>query len=314
MTLLGHSEAWAAWRRARDGVRMHHAWLLSGRQGLGKASFAHAAARELVGASGEDHPDIHVLTYAAKDDKEDKKRLDGKPFEKARSIRIAQIRAMQQRLVTRPTAGDWRAVIIDPADDLERNAANALLKSLEEPPEGTIFLLVSHRPAQLLPTIRSRCRVLRFPPVSADALHRQLERNAPDADAPARAAAIAAAAGSPGAALSYLQLDLGKVARLMQSILEEGDRGFARRAALAELIGARPDRDRMSAMLDMARQSLAQHLAGVVHHPGPVIDAHEQLVRLTGEHATFNYDAGLLAMEIGTLLVKAAEASDRADA
>ena len=163
--LLGHENAWREWRTALGGDRMHHAWLLAGRRGVGKGSFALAAARELVGASPSDdnehHPDIITLTYGPKDDKEERKRADGKPFELARSIRIAQIRAMQARLSTRPTMGDKRAIIIDPSDDLERNAANALLKSLEEPPAGTYFLLVAHSPARLLPTIRSRCRVLR---------------------------------------------------------------------------------------------------------------------------------------------------------
>ncbi|MEX0342614.1 MAG: DNA polymerase III subunit delta', partial [Erythrobacter sp.] len=118
--LLGHDEPWREWRKAMAGERMHHAWLLAGRRGVGKGSFALAAARELVGAAageGGQHPDIHTLTYAPKDDKEERKRADGKPYELARSIRIAQIRAMQSRLGTRPTLGDRRAIIIDPADD-----------------------------------------------------------------------------------------------------------------------------------------------------------------------------------------------------
>ena len=138
--LLGHETAWREWRKALGGERMHHAWLLAGRRGVGKGSFAFAAACELVGvgpADAQNHPDILTLTYAPKDDKEERKRADGKPYEVARSIRIAQVRGMQARLGTRPTLGDKRAIIIDPADDLERNAANALLKSLEEPPIGT---------------------------------------------------------------------------------------------------------------------------------------------------------------------------------
>ncbi len=72
------------------------------------------------------------------------------------------VRRMQKRLETRPTLGPRRAVIVDAADDLERNAFNALLKSLEEPPEGTYFLLIVHRLGRLPATIRSRCRTLRF--------------------------------------------------------------------------------------------------------------------------------------------------------
>ncbi len=100
-----------------------------------------------------------------------RRRRDGKPWQTKRNISVDQIREMQHRLTTRPTLGNRRAIIIYPADDLEKSAANALLKSLEEPPRGTFFLLVAHRPGRLLPTIRSRCRVLRF----ADAPDSEIE-------------------------------------------------------------------------------------------------------------------------------------------
>ena len=313
--LLGHQDAWREWREAGKGSRMHHAWLLAGRRGVGKASFAAAAARELLDAPTEleHHPDILLLTHEPKDEKEERKRADGKPFELARSIRIAQVRRMQQRLTTRPTAGNRRVIIIDPADDLERNAANALLKSLEEPPEGTFFLLVAHSPARLLPTIRSRCRVLRFPVVPDGAMASLLAELAPGADQTTRDAAISAAAGSPGAALSFVDLDLGKAATLMRNILETGDPDFAMRGRLAGAIGARPDRERLQAVLDLARSALADRLEAHTAFPLALIDAHSELVRLTGEQPTYNFDAGLLAMEIGTLLAKAAPASERAN-
>lgn len=315
MTLLGHDQAWHDWRKALTSERMHHAWLLTGRRGVGKASFALAAARELVGAGPEaaNHPDIHVLTYGPKDDKEDRKRADGKPFELARSIRISQIRAMQQRLNTRPTMGDRRAIIIDPSDDLERNAANALLKSLEEPPTGTYFLLVAHSPARLLPTIRSRCRILRFPVVPDTEMDRLLREISPEADQATRDAAIAAAGGSPGAARSFVDMDLGKIAQAMRSILDGGDRDFSLRGKLAGLIGARPDRDRLQAVLELARSVVAEKVDETIPDPRQAIDAHTELVRLSGEQPTYNFDAGLLAMEIGTLLARAGGASERAN-
>lgn len=294
---------------------MHHAWLFAGKRGVGKASFALEAARALVGAGpgSEHHPDIHLLTQGPKDEKEERKRDEGKPFELSRSIRIAQVRQMQQRLNTRPTVGDRRAIIIDPADDLERNAANALLKSLEEPPQGTFFLLVAHSPARLLPTIRSRCRVLRFSAVPDDEIARMLSRMAPETDAATRQAAVSAAAGSPGAALSFVELDLGNVASLMGRIIDNGDPDFSLRGGLAAAIGARPDRERLQGVLDLARSTLAERLTGKGPDPRPLIDAHAELVRLSGEQPTYNFDAGLLAMEIGTLLANAAKASERAD-
>jgi DNA polymerase-3 subunit delta' len=101
-----------------------------------------------------------------------------------RSIPIDEIRALQHRLTTRPTLGSRAARFIDPADDLETGAVNALLKSLEEPPAGTFFLLVTHRLGRLLPTIRSRCRILRFAPLADETVDRILRIESPQADTP----------------------------------------------------------------------------------------------------------------------------------
>ncbi|MBD3730558.1 MAG: DNA polymerase III subunit delta' [Sphingomonadales bacterium] len=312
MSLLGHETAWREWRDAMGGDRMHHGWILAGRRGLGKMHFALAAARELVAEPGIPqpegaHPDIIVLTHLPKDDKEEKKREEGKPFETKRNIAVSQIRQVQARLTTRPTLGSRRAIIIDPADDLEKSAANALLKSLEEPPAGTFFLLVTHRPSRLLPTIRSRCRMLRFPALDDGAVDRFLAAEAPEADAATRAAAVAAASGSPGAALDFVTQDLGKLDRLMRTISQAGDPDFTLRGKLAEAIGARPDRERVQASLDLARSVLAARMHGAGRASIPaLVDAHTELVRLAAQAPTYNFDPGLLVMEIGTLLANAA--------
>ena len=314
--MIGHDAAWTAWRSALAGERMHHAWLLSGKAGLGKTAFALAAAHELVGGgpAPAQHPDILLLTYGPRTREDEKKRDDGKPYEVARSVRISQIRDIQRRLTTRPTLGERRAVIIDPADDLEPPAANALLKSLEEPPAGTYFLLVSHSPARLLPTIRSRCRTLRFPALNDEQLERLLTDFASDASADERAAAVSAAAGSPGAALTFVEMGLAKVARTMRSIRDGGDADFTARGALTGLIGTRPERDRLRALLDLARATVAEDVDRLpVRLAMRRIAAHEGLVRLTGEHLTYNYDTGLFALEIGNLLAGCAAASERAD-
>jgi len=313
-----HEAAWREWREAMRGSRMHHGWILAGKAGLGKHDFALAAARELVAEEGipqpsGTHPDILILTHLPKDDKEEKKRDEGKPFEVKRNIAVAQIRAMQQRLTTRPTLGSRRVVIIDPADDMERSASNALLKSLEEPPVGTFFLLVTHRPAGLLPTIRSRCRMLRFPELPDAQIARQLDAEMPGLAMAERDAAIALAGGSLGAARSFLKMELGGVARLMQRLAHEGDPGFALQASLADAVGARPDRERMRAVLDLGRTTLAASL----HDASPerrlaLIDAHQALVELAAQAPTYNFDPGLLVGEIASLLARAAGASEPA--
>ena len=311
MTLIGHDAAWSAWRSAMAAERFHHAWLLAGKKGLGKATFAQAAARELLGSDLSDHPDILTVTYGPRNKDEAKKRDDGKPYELARGIKVDQIREIQRRLTTRPTLGDKRVVIIDPADDMEIAASNALLKSLEEPPQGTHFLLVAHSPARLLPTIRSRCRAVRFPALDRDKLDLLLGDLAPAADKDSRDAAIAAASGSPGSALAFIRFDLGKAARLMRRIVEKGDNDFALRGQLAGEIGTRQDIPRLQAVLDLARAILAERVEIASGDPSKLVATHGELVRLTAEQPTYNYDAGLLAMEIGTLLAEAGAASAR---
>ena len=310
-----HAEAWRIWRDALGGERMHHGWLLAGKAGLGKRDFAMAAARELVAEPGVpqpegDHPDIIVLTYGPKDDKGEKAQAEGKPFDLARSIRIKQIRAMQRRLITRPTLGSRRAIIIDPADDMEKSAANALLKSLEEPPAGTFFLLVTHRPARLLPTIRSRCRTLRFPVLSDSQLAAMLH----SAGLPSDPQAVAAAEGSFGAAVRFAEQDLAPIARVMGALIAGGDDGVTGRGELARLIGPRADRERVQAVLDLAK-SLVAHAARIGEDPqarARLIDAHGALVALAAEAPTANFDPGMLPYEIGSLLVAAAPASEPA--
>ncbi|MGB3167153.1 MAG: AAA family ATPase [Alteraurantiacibacter sp.] len=305
---IGHEAAWQQWRRALASERMHHGWILSGRKGVGKSAFALAAARELVAEEGadqpaRDHPDILYLTHGPKNDVEAKKASDEKPYERARNIKINQIRRLQQRLTTRPTLGARRVVIIDPADDLEGNAANALLKSLEEPPQGTYFMLIAHRIGRLLPTIRSRCRVLDFPRVSDDDMRAVLSRETPQASDDVRAAAIAAASGSPGAAIDFVQLDLGKVHGLMQAISFKGDPDFRLRGQLASAMGARPTREKQLAAIELARAVTAERMTGIAPHDIPAVtDTHAALVRLAGQAPTANFDPGLLVMEIGTLL------------
>lgn len=313
MVLHGHEEAWRAWRSAMAGARMHHAWILAGSKGLGKAAFAKAAARELVSEPGVpqpadgQHPDIMVLTNLPATAEDEKKRDEGKPHNLKRNIAIAQIREMQHRLVTRPTLGARRVIIIDPADDLEKSASNALLKSLEEPPVGSFFLLVAHRPGRLLATIRSRCRLLRFPGLGDAELDAALRQHATRADAAARAAAVAAAGGSPGAALEFLEQDLAPLHQLMVRIVAEGDPQMMLRGALADAMGARPDRERVLAALELARAVLAARIRDADRGEFPaIIEAHSQLIQLSAEAPIYNFDAGLLVMEIGGLLASAA--------
>ena len=316
MSYIGHEAAWREWRSAMSGERMHHGWLLSGRRGVGKSAFAMAAARELVAEVGipqpaGDHADILYLTNLPKDDDHAKKRDEGKPHELKRNISVEQIRRMQQRLNTRPTLGARRVVIIDPADDMEKGASNALLKSLEEPPVGTFFMLIAHRAGQLLPTIRSRCRILTFPEVGEADMQAILAREAPKAEPAMRDAAIAAAGGSPGAAIDFVELDLGPMHQLMRRITLQGDPDFSLRGQLADAMGARPSRPRQLAAIELARAVVTDRMRDVERAAIPaLVETHADLVRLAGQAPTYNFDPGLLVMEIGTLLTHLSPPSD----
>lgn len=309
----GQAAAWNEWLAAIASDRMHHAWLLSGAKGLGKRAFARAAAAELVRAPDgvapdvATHPDIHILSHLPANDDEAKKKAEGRPYQTKRNITVDQIREMIRRLSTKPTLGERRAIVVDPADDMEKGAVNALLKALEEPPAGTYFLLVTHQPGRLLPTIRSRCRVLRFALLAPDALDAMLRAEVPEADDPSRAAAIAAAQGSPGMALDFVEHDLAALHTLMLRILREGDPQFLLRGMLAEEMGARPARDRQLAALELARAALVHELRQA-DRPRQlrIIDAYEVMARLSTQAPTFNFDPGLLIMEIGGLLASAA--------
>ncbi|TCM22126.1 DNA polymerase III delta prime subunit [Novosphingobium sp. PhB165] len=313
LPFIGQRDAWHEWISAIGSERMHHAWLLAGPRGLGKRAFARTAAAELVRLPGQprpdpaSHPDIHVLQALPANDDEAKKKAEGKPWQAKRSISVDQVREMIRRLTTKPTLGERRAIVIDPADELEKSAVNALLKALEEPPAGTFFLLVTHQPGRLLPTVRSRSRVLRFAALGEAELDAVIRRDIPESDAATRQAAIKAAQGSPGMALSFVEHDLGPIHELMLRILHEGDRDYHLRGALADEMGARPARDRQLAALELARTVLVGELAGASRaRQLALIEAHGTLMRISAQAPTYNFDAGLLIMEIGGLLASAA--------
>jgi DNA polymerase III subunit delta' len=270
--LIGHGEAEAAFRAALKQGRIHHAWLLTGPRGLGKASFAEAAAlRMLAEAAGPpidtaglsvppghpiarlaaagSHPDLRRLTRLPRE--------GAKANELARSITVAQVRGLQAMFATTPSLSSARAVIIDAADDLERSGANALLKNLEEPPAGTVFFLISHAPGRLLPTIRSRCRLLRFAPLGADEMRRALAAAIPGGEEGELGALARAGKGSPGQALRFAGLRIGELDGLADQLLTRGDPANTIRSRLAVMLGTKPAQERYEAFLERAPAQLA---------------------------------------------------------
>lgn len=269
--LFGHDTAVAAFRDALDSGRLHHAWLISGPQGVGKALFAAKAALRVL-ASGQgrlddpglDVPDDHnAARLAAAGSHPDLMRLERLPRENsatgelARSISVDQVRSLQRLFNTTASLSPWRAVIVDSIDDLERNAANALLKNLEEPPPSSVFFLVSHSPERLLPTIRSRCRSLRLSRLECDAMTSALRAALPDSDDKEIKELAVAGNGSPGRALAWRGLDVAGLDRAMAELVREGDPGNARRSALAQSLALKSAQPRYEAFLARAPSLIA---------------------------------------------------------
>ena len=270
--LFGHDSAVAAFRDSLDGKRLHHAWLLAGPEGIGKALFAEKAALRVlaqgqgaVEAAGLDVPDSHpaakLMAAGSHPDLMKLERLvkeSSSTGELNRSINVDQVRGLQRLFSTTASLSPWRVVIIDAIDDLERNAANALLKNLEEPPPHSLFLLVSHAPERLLPTIRSRCRQIRLSTLAPDAMASALRSAAPDASEGEIAELVAAGQGSPGRALSRRGLDIAGLDRVMEALIREGDATNAKRAALAQTLALKSAQPRYEAFLARAPSFIAQ--------------------------------------------------------
>jgi DNA polymerase III subunit delta' len=176
--LTGHEAAEQAFEASRARGRLHHAWLLTGPEGVGKATFAYRAARRLLGAPADpahgvlganpDHPVSRQIIAHAHPDLFVLERI-GEDGKLRKVIPVDEARGLSEFFSKSPASAPHRVAIVDAADDLNINAANALLKTLEEPPARGVLLMVSHSPGRLLATIRSRCRRLAFSPLSLDA-------------------------------------------------------------------------------------------------------------------------------------------------
>lgn len=211
--LYGHEQAEASFARAWTSGRLHHAWMITGSKGVGKASFAWRAARRILGArpmdefgplgSSPQDPVCKLLEAQSNPDL----LLLRPPWDDKRKRWRAEITVEEARKAphffekSSGARGGWRVCIVDSADDMNTNAANAILKTLEEPPQRGVLFLVTHTPGRLPATIRSRCRRLdlRAPSVgdTASWLHHTHDVSVADAEAAARLAH-----GAPGRALA----------------------------------------------------------------------------------------------------------------
>ncbi len=222
--LIGHEAAFAGLMTALEAGRLPGAILLHGPRGIGKATFAFEVARRVLAASSDEpqerieaqiaagaHPNVSLLRRA-QDPANAQKYFT--------AIRVDDVRALRDKLhQTRGRAG-YRVAIIDSVDDCNVNSANALLKTLEEPPAETMFIVLSHRPGGLLATIRSRCQSFGLRPISDEQVEAVVAAQRPDLSPDEIAKAVDFAAGRPRRGFEYLMLEEGDVLDALQTWLQ----------------------------------------------------------------------------------------------
>ena len=280
--LFGHEAAVAEFEDARGSGRLHHAWLLVGPEGVDKATLAYHFARSLLangdkGAANDPsrplfrkvaslaHPNLLLL----------RRSLNEKTKRYGQWIGVDEVRRLRSFLGHSAGEGGWRVVVVDRADEMNQNAANALLKALEEPPPRTLFLLVASAEGRLPVTIRSRTRTLRVTALNeeelAGAVRAALDRDDHEVDDAVLATALALSDGSVRRAL---ELATGEGIALYRDIL-------ATLGALPEL-----DAPRLHALADrLAGSSQTEQLALYV---SLLLGLIERLIRFaaTGKGAT----------------------------
>ncbi|WP_425038444.1 DNA polymerase III subunit delta' [Primorskyibacter sp. S187A] len=276
--LFGQAQAEQAFLDVLNADRLHHGWMISGPRGVGKATLAWRMAAALIaeppgqeaGLFGApppretlDLPDDHPVARRMAAGSEPGLSQLTRPWDEKlkrfkADITVDEVRKLKSRFTLAAADGGWRVCIVDAADDLNTAAANAFLKLLEEPPERTTFLLVTHQPTALLPTIRSRCRMLRCAPLGPEDMAAALAQAGHEITSEDTALA-ALSGGSVGRAFQLLEGDglrlYGAIVSLLGT-LPRLDR--ARAGKLAEAAAARGNEAQVTLIFDLLDVALAR--------------------------------------------------------
>ena len=285
--LIGQDAAETSFLEAYNTGRLHHGWLMIGPRGTGKATLAYRITRFLLsqpmddggmfGAPGKptsletdpEHPvarriaagadpSLFVLRRggAGSTESDQKKSLEAGKF--AKDIRVDDVRKLNGFFNFSSAEGGRRVVIVDAADEMNMQAANALLKRLEEPPENATLLLISHQPSRLLPTIRSRCRELRLSPLGDNDMANALSQALPDTDLD-QGALTALTSGSVGEAIRMTNLSGPAIYAELVSLFATMPRmDRARALRLADAAAQRGAEDKLDMLVDLIALILAR--------------------------------------------------------
>lgn len=296
------------------GDRLHHAWLITGPRGVGKATLAYRAARRLLNAqaagqglasaaddpvcrriSAQAHADLLVLERPS----------DGKGGQKA-EISVEDARKVGPFFARTAGEGGRRVCIIDAADELTIQGANAILKSVEEPPAGGVFLLIAHAPGRMPATIRSRCRVLRVPApgieAAAEAVVTITGADPADAEISAQLAG-----GRPGAAVRLYVHDGPSLASDVTDVITKADTGASKR--LLDRLSARAAAETRGAFFELARSAVREH-ARTTPAPEPWIAAWDALSALERDLVVLKMDPQLVMTQALDQLISSAVAAE----
>ncbi len=323
--LIGQDDALRIAATAIRGGRPPQGLLLCGPPGSGKATLAYRIARYLLKYGASDagpadlwvprddpvslrvlaraHPGLLVLTRGLHPD-------TGKPMT---VLSVNEIRKLANFFGLTSGAGGWRIAIIDPADEMNDQAANALLKALEEPPARSILLLLSHAPGRLLPTIRSRCQMLRLQPLPSTVLAHELAERQPHLSEEERDAVVQLSAGSLGLALMLAQGDGLVIAKESQRLIDSAaDPDLLELFALADRVGRL--KDGLAILGEDLILNLSARIAARARAGGPAlnswVEAWEKLRHAFGRSATLHLEPRQTILSASAVLSEAARSGN----
>ncbi len=324
--LFGHREAETALLSAYRSGRIPHAWLIGGPQGIGKATLAYRMARFVLAHPRPDTSSVQQAETLALDPDDPVARqitagahggllvlergLNDRGVMRT-VITVDETRETISFFGSTAAVDGWRVCIVDTVDELNPNAANALLKILEEPPQKSLFLLVSHSPARALPTILSRCRKLPLRPLATDDVLRAASNAAGIApDDPALAEAVEASEGSVSRALTLLGGDALKLQQRTAALLATLPQVDPRELhALGDALGT-SDRVALAAFVDGIDRWMAERLrAGDANANLPrlarLAEVWEKIVRAARDTESYNLDRKPLVFSVFGMLAEA---------
>lgn len=308
--LVGHEEARAMLAGAYGSGKLHHALLLAGPRGTGKATLAFHLARHILA-----HPDANAApqTLGPPDTGGQAFRLIAqgahpgllhltRPLAEREKkfktvLTVDEIRRVNRFLSMTASDGGYRIVVVDPADDMNTSAANALLKSLEEPPPRTLFVLITHSLGRLLPTIRSRCQTVKLQPLSAaelEPLLTDLGAELPSSEAERRLL-VERSGGSVRNAILLTQFGGLEIAQALDQLLQTATFDVAQGHRLADAAAARDAQVQFDifnrTVLDRLSEKAAQAAqAGAVEEAARLATLWEETTATIRQVETFNLD------------------------